>query len=77
MYNQHPLKSKTLASTARQRPGRQDDRQRPASPPRTDLQTLVAKRAHELYIERGYRHGYALEDWLEAEREILTQMPPV
>ncbi|MGZ8423319.1 MAG: DUF2934 domain-containing protein, partial [Nitrospira sp.] len=47
------------------------------SPPGTDLQTLVAKRAYELYAERGYRHGYALEDWLEAEREIITTMPPV
>lgn len=47
------------------------------SPPRKDLQTLVAKRAYELYAERGYRHGYALEDWLEAEREILSRASPV
>ncbi|MCS6289071.1 MAG: DUF2934 domain-containing protein [Nitrospira sp.] len=47
------------------------------SPPREDLQTLVAKRAYELYAERGYRHGYALEDWLEAEREILSRASPV
>lgn len=30
----------------------------------------VAKRAFELYVARGYRPGYDLEDWLEAEREI-------
>jgi hypothetical protein len=36
-----------------------------------DLQILIAKRAYELYSERGYRHGCALDDWLEAEREVL------
>ena len=45
--------------------------------PGDDLHLLIAKRAHELYSERGYRHGSALDDWLEAEREILSQIPPV
>lgn len=45
--------------------------------PCDDLHILIAKRAHELYSERGYRHGWALDDWLEAEREILSQIPPV
>ncbi|HLZ32674.1 MAG TPA: DUF2934 domain-containing protein [Nitrospira sp.] len=45
--------------------------------PCDDLHILIAKRAYELYSERGYRHGYALDDWLEAEREILSQIPPV
>lgn len=44
--------------------------------PGDDLHILIAKRAHELYSERGYRHGSALDDWLEAEREILSQIPP-
>lgn len=30
----------------------------------------IAKRAYELYAARGYRPGYELDDWLEAEREI-------
>ena len=30
----------------------------------------VAKRAYELYAARGYREGYDLDDWFEAEREI-------
>lgn len=42
-----------------------------------DPHVLIAKRAYELYGERGYRHGYALDDWLDAEREILSQIPPV
>jgi hypothetical protein len=45
--------------------------------PCDDLHILIAKRAYELYSERGYRHGYALDDWLDAEREILGQIPPV
>lgn len=44
--------------------------------PGDNLQVLIAKRAHELYSERGYGHGSALDDWLEAEREILSQIPP-
>jgi len=42
-----------------------------------DPHILIAKRAYELYNERGYRHGFALDDWLDAEREILSQIPPV
>jgi hypothetical protein len=42
-----------------------------------DLNALIAKRAYERYAEQGYRHGCALDDWLEAEREILSQAPPV
>jgi hypothetical protein len=41
-----------------------------------DLQVLIAKRAHELYMDRGCRDGRALDDWLEAEREVLSQIPP-
>ena len=45
-------------------------------PPCDDLHILIAKRAYGLHCERGYRHGSALDDWLEAEREILSQIPP-
>jgi hypothetical protein len=44
--------------------------------PCEDLHVLIAKRAYELHCERGYQHGSALDDWLEAEREILSQIPP-
>lgn len=40
--------------------------------PCDDLQIRIAQRAYELHAERGYRDGYALDDWLEAEREILS-----
>jgi len=35
------------------------------------VKARITDRAYELYAERGYRAGYALDDWLEAEREIL------
>jgi hypothetical protein len=39
--------------------------------PCDDLHIRIAQRAYELHADRGYRQGYALDDWLEAEREIL------
>ena len=39
--------------------------------PCDDLHVRIAQRAYELHAERGYREGRALDDWLEAEREIL------
>lgn len=41
------------------------------------ITALIARRAYERYVERGYRHGCALDDWLEAEREVMSQAPPV
>ncbi len=41
-----------------------------------DIRVLIAKRAYELYAKRGYRDGHALDDWLEAEREVLSRIPP-
>ena len=34
----------------------------------------IARRAHEIYEARGGEHGKALEDWLQAEREIDAEM---
>lgn len=39
--------------------------------PHDDVQARITDRAYALYAGRGYRQGYALDDWLEAEREIL------
>lgn len=52
--------------------------------PRTDKTTMtatavaastistedIARRAFEFYCARGGGHGHALEDWLQAEREL-------
>jgi hypothetical protein len=39
------------------------------------VQKQIALRAYELYLERGGVDGYAQEDWLQAEREILKDKP--
>jgi hypothetical protein len=42
-----------------------------AAPPQ-DLQAAIALRAYELYQKRGGQGGNELEDWLEAERQVLA-----
>lgn len=39
--------------------------------PTDGVQARITDRAYALYAARVYRQGYALDDWLEAEREIL------
>jgi hypothetical protein len=39
-----------------------------ATPP----QEAIAKRAYELYLQRGSVPGYELEDWLAAEAELTA-----
>jgi hypothetical protein len=34
-------------------------------------QGRVAQRAYELYEQRGRQEGHSLEDWLNAERQLL------
>jgi hypothetical protein len=33
----------------------------------------IAERAYELYLSRGAADGAAMDDWLEAERELTQQ----
>jgi Protein of unknown function (DUF2934) len=35
----------------------------------------IAKRAHEIYVDRGYADGFDREDWLRAEHELKN--PPI
>ena len=49
------------------------------SSPRSEPQTAeghptreeIELRAHQIYVERGGAHGREVEDWLQAERELL------
>jgi hypothetical protein len=34
------------------------------------MQELIARRAYQLYQDRGGAHGHDREDWLQAEREL-------
>ena len=42
---------------------------KPAQP--NDTEESIRRRAHELYEQRGRIEGFALDDWLQAEAEIL------
>lgn len=37
----------------------------------------ITTRAYELYVQRGCREGCAVEDWLDAEGEIVSREFPV
>jgi Protein of unknown function (DUF2934) len=39
----------------------------------SDLQDQIRTRAYEIYEHRGRHHGFAEQDWLEAEAEILVK----
>jgi len=43
-------------------------------PQQESRMTRIARRAHEIYEARGGNDGKALEDWLQAEREIDEAM---
>jgi len=36
-------------------------------------QDEIARRAYEIYLERGAAPGHELEDWTRAERELLQK----
>lgn len=44
-----------------------------AAPRSHDLHEEIARRAYELYLERGGADGHAEDDWLQAEREIRRE----
>ncbi len=33
----------------------------------------IALRAYEIFLSRGGEHGYDVEDWLQAERQIVAR----
>jgi hypothetical protein len=37
-----------------------------------ELQEEVQRRAYEIYQKRGRRDGFELEDWFQAEAEVLN-----
>ena len=38
------------------------------------LEADVARRAHELYVQRGGEHGHDVEDWLRAEKDLRNPL---
>ena len=43
------------------------------NPTTADLESEIRRRAYELYEKRGYTPGHENEDWLVAEREVLSR----
>ena len=41
------------------------------TPPEPMLEHAIRLRAYELYAQRGTAEGYAVQDWLQAEAELL------
>ena len=35
----------------------------------------IRQRAYELYEERGFEHGHDMDDWLQAEAEVMSKKP--
>jgi Protein of unknown function (DUF2934) len=40
--------------------------------PTVDVEGAIRQRAYELYVQRGFEPGHENDDWLVAEREILS-----
>jgi len=57
------------------RKGRKSSTAAPAAPPAPDsaLRQQIAERAYHLFLRRNQVHGHDVEDWLEAEQEIITE----
>jgi Protein of unknown function (DUF2934) len=68
---------KETKSTKQTTPGRRDSANASAKPARASAANVetIARRAHELFQERGGLPGHDLDDWLEAERQIGAVKP--
>jgi hypothetical protein len=40
-----------------------------------NLEARIRMRAYELYEQRGSYEGHELDDWLQAERQVLASRP--
>jgi Protein of unknown function (DUF2934) len=45
---------------------------KPKNERRVDPEDEIRRRAYELYEQRGKIDGYALDDWLQAEAEVVV-----
>jgi len=43
------------------------------SPPKVVSREMIEQLAYQSWVQRGYQHGYALEDWIRAEQELLER----
>jgi hypothetical protein len=43
------------------------------SQPKVVSREMIEQVAYHNWVQRGYQHGYALEDWIRAEKELLER----
>jgi hypothetical protein len=43
------------------------------SQPRIVSREMIEQVAYQKWVQRGRQHGYALEDWIKAEQELLER----
>ena len=36
---------------------------------------IIRQRAYELYEQRGFEHGHDMDDWLQAEAQVMGKKP--
>jgi len=72
--NRQPRTARRSSAPANATPnagqGGRDTSAGPVQRPSEFRMNRIAHRAHEIYEARGGEHGKAMEDWLQAEREI-------
>jgi hypothetical protein len=60
------------ATTKREVATATDRPQQNVPPPAAANGSDIARRAYELYVARGGEDGHDVEDWLQAERELMV-----
>ena len=43
------------------------------SQPKVVSREMIEQLAYQSWVQRGYQHGHALEDWISAERKLLER----
>jgi Protein of unknown function (DUF2934) len=49
------------------------EKSQPETVPSVPIGEEIELRAYQIYIERGGAHGQDVEDWLQAERELVEK----
>jgi hypothetical protein len=82
IMKEHKKSDKSLAETP-EAPQISSTRKKPQAPAenyesdgQVDLRELIARRAYEIYEERGRCDGDDINDWLRAEAEVKSALRP-
>ncbi len=55
-------------------PRRAGTKQRPATTGPKITHDQIARRAHEIWVKQGCKHGRDQENWFEAERQLKAEL---